>query len=80
MEIEPAVSQAAKKHGYSPLKDEQRTCTEGFLKGKDVFVVLPTGFGKTTCYVCLPSAFDFYFSRLMDRKPTADANSSYIRS
>ena len=28
MEIELAVSQAAKKHGYSPLKNEQR-----FLSG-----------------------------------------------
>ena len=64
MEIELAVSQAAEKHEYSPLKDAQRTCIEGFLKGRDVFVVLPTGFGKTACYVCLPSTFDFYLNRL----------------
>ena len=30
MGIELAVSQAAEKHGYSPLKDEQRTCVEDF--------------------------------------------------
>ena len=28
MEIALAVTQAAVKHGYSPLKDEQRTCIE----------------------------------------------------
>ena len=64
MEIELAVSQTAKKHGYSPLKDEQRMCIEEFLKGRDVVVVLLTGFGKTACYVCLPSVFDFYLNRL----------------
>ena len=35
MEIELAVSQAAEKHEYLPLKDEQRTCIEGFLKERD---------------------------------------------
>ena len=31
-----------------------------------MFVVLLTGFEKTACYVCLPSAFDFYFNRSMN--------------
>ena len=30
---------------------------EGFMKGRDVFIVLPTGFGNTLCYACLPVAF-----------------------
>ena len=29
-----------------------------FLSGSDVFAVLPTGFGKSHCYACLPFAFE----------------------
>ena len=58
-EIETYVMKAAEKTGYSPLKPEQKVCLVEFLLGKDVFVILPTGFGKTVCYACLPQAFDF---------------------
>ena len=27
----------------------------GFLSGRDVFAVLPTGFRKSICYACIPS-------------------------
>ena len=29
-----------------------------FIERRDVFVVLPTGFGKTLCFTCLPIVFD----------------------
>ena len=31
-----------------------------FVEGRDVFAVLPTGFGKSLCYACLPSIFDSF--------------------
>lgn len=44
--------------GYSSLKGEQELALEAFTSGKDVFVSLPTGFGKSVCYALLPHVFD----------------------
>ena len=32
--------------------------TSGIVSGRDVIAVLPTGFGKSLCYVCLPTVFN----------------------
>ena len=44
--------------GISQLKEEQRKAIDAFVSGKDVFVCLLTGFGKTVCYIVLPVVFD----------------------
>ena len=44
--------------GYEDLKREQKDAIAAFVAGNDVFVCLPTGFGKSVCYFCLPSIFD----------------------
>ena len=31
---------------------------ETFVKGRDIFAVLPMGYGKGLCYRCLPTVFD----------------------
>ena len=49
---------AALSLGISQLKAEQRKAIDAFVSGKDVFVYLPTGFGKTVCYIVLPVVFD----------------------
>ncbi len=46
--------------GLSSVKPEQLQVVAGILKG-DVFAVLPTGFGKSACYQCLPLVYDQLF-------------------
>ena len=40
------------------LKPEQKECIQCIFDGKDVFVWLPTGFGKSICYEVLPFMFN----------------------
>ena len=43
--------------GYE-LKEEQEQVICNILNGKNVFAVLPTGYGKTMCYTVLPIMFN----------------------
>jgi len=44
--------------GYSHPKLCQEEAVTTFLLGRDVFLSLPTGYGKSFCYSCLPLVFD----------------------
>ena len=35
------------------MKEEQRSVIINFVSGNDVFAVMPTGYGKTVCYVII---------------------------
>ena len=54
---ERLIDESASLLGYT-LKEEQRKIIVHFVGGEDVFGVLPTGFGKSLCYQCLPFVFD----------------------
>ena len=54
---EDAVQLAADKLDIT-LKDKQREAILAFLSGRDVFVALPTGYGKSYIYGILPLCFD----------------------
>ena len=53
-DIETAIGVAFNKLGYSTVKEEQVEAAREFVKGRDVFVAIPTGSGKSLCYGCLP--------------------------
>ena len=55
--VERAVRFAMTELKVETLKDKQEAICS-FVNGRDCFVILPTGYGKTLCYVLLPYVFD----------------------
>ena len=45
-------------HGLKPLKEKQIEALEAFTSGYDMFVALPTGYGKSIIFGMLPLLFD----------------------
>ena len=50
MDVDSAIVQAARKLGYGDVKSEQSRVIREIVAGNDVFVALPTGYGKSLCY------------------------------
>lgn len=58
MELDSILSRAAERLGLSGLKEMQEISIKAFLNGNDVFLTVPTGYGKSIVYGILPYAFD----------------------
>ena len=58
MDFRQALDKVLRDTGFTQLKPKQREAIEAFVSGKDVFVSLPTGYGKSVIYGILPSLFD----------------------
>ena len=61
-DIQEIFGRAAASHGYLKLKPEQEKAVLSFVGGADVFVCLPTGYGKTLCFALLPRVLDLLCS------------------
>ena len=53
-ELDVLIEEATALLGCQSLKEEQKRAVKAFVEGKDVFVSLPTGYGKSLCYTLLP--------------------------
>ncbi len=58
MKMQEAISDSARAIGIHHMKPEQTRAMNSILSGKDTFVSLPTGFGKSIIFAALPMAFD----------------------
>ena len=56
--VNSAVMGAFVELGYEKPTTEQKDAVFEFVKGRDVFVSLPTGAGKSLCFAVLPLAFN----------------------
>ena len=64
--IKMLATNVARKIGYNELKDLQMEVILAFVSGNNAFAILPTGFGKTLCYACLPGLFNLLTSHMQD--------------
>ncbi len=60
--MEEALSYAASKLGVSALNEQQKKAVKAIVNGSDVFVCLPTGFGKSLCFQSVPFVKDYLLS------------------
>ena len=56
--VDIAILEVFQKLGYDHPTQEQAQAIRSFVLGSDVFVMLPTGSGKSLCYASLPYTFD----------------------
>ena len=52
------------------LKPKQLEAVESFVSGKDTFVALPTGYGKSIIFAMLPLLFDFLLGKPPNTRAT----------
>ncbi len=72
--VKRAILSVFQRLGFDrPSEDQEKAVTE-FLYGQDVFVGLPTGSGKSMCFICLPLVYE----HLRYVNPSASSKNSCI--
>ena len=55
--VKKKIEAIAREHGYIELKEQKHVMID-FIEGRYVFSCLPTGFGKSVCFMLLPDICD----------------------
>ena len=63
MDFTTAIKEVTGLMGLNPLKPKQIESLQTFVSGKDTFVALPTGYGKSVIFAVLPLLFDRLLGR-----------------
>ena len=63
-ELLRTVEAAASSLGYERLTELQRKAILSFVSGIDVFVSVPTGYGKSVCHALFPRVCDMLVRRV----------------
>ncbi|XP_022791375.1 mediator of RNA polymerase II transcription subunit 34-like isoform X1 [Stylophora pistillata] len=56
--VEEALKAVCEKFRFKELNAYQKVAIEKFMQGRDIFVNLPTGYGKSLIFQALPTMFD----------------------
>ena len=56
--VQKALDEVISEMGLLPLREKQTEAVLSIVAGKDTFVTLPTGYGKSIIYGVLPLLFD----------------------
>ena len=65
MDFSAAIAEVIHLMGLNPLKSKQTESLKAFVSGRDTFVALPTGYGKSIIFAVLPLLFDKMLSTLL---------------
>ena len=60
-----AVAEVCRRMELRPLRPKQMEAMSTFVSGKDTFVALPTGYGKSIIFAVLPLLFDILFGKAL---------------
>ena len=56
--VEEALKGVCKKYRFLELNAYQKVAIKTFMQGRDIFVNLPTGYGKSLIFQALATMFD----------------------
>ena len=56
--IDTSIVFAKQTFAVQAVRKEQEQAIRAFVEGNDVFLSLPTGYGKSLCFAMLPFVYD----------------------